>query len=48
MAAFTVQELRDLLSTVEADSLGKWGDERSLRLEKLERKLKREITAVKS
>lgn len=48
MAAFTLQELRDLLSTVEFDKHGKHGDERSLRLEKLERKLKREITAVKS
>jgi hypothetical protein len=48
MAAFTVQELRDLLGTVEGDKIGKHGDERSLRLEKLERKLKREIAAVKS
>ena len=48
MATFTLQELRDLLGTVEGDKIGKHGDERSLRLEKLERKLKREISAVKS
>lgn len=48
MAAFTLQEFRDLLSAVEGDKIGKHGDERSLRLEKLERKLKREIAAVKS
>lgn len=48
MATFTAQELRDLLSTIDGDRMGKWGDERSLRLKKLQQKLKREISAVKS
>lgn len=41
---FTIQELNDLLSAVEGDKIGKWGDERSLRLDKLEAKLKRKIS----
>jgi hypothetical protein len=41
------RELRDLLSAVESDKVGKWGDDRSLRLDKLESKLKRVISTVK-
>ena len=41
--SFTIQELYDLLSAVEGDKVGKWGDDRSLRLDKLEGKIKREI-----
>ena len=47
MSKFTVQELQDLLSTVEGDKIGKHGDERSLRLDKLENKLARAITQAK-
>jgi hypothetical protein len=35
------RELRDLLLSVQFDRTGKYGDERSYRLEKLEAKLKR-------
>ena len=35
------RELRDLLLSVQFDRTGKYGDERSYRLEKLETKLKR-------
>jgi hypothetical protein len=41
------RELYDLLGCVESDSLGKHGDDRSLRLDKLEAKLKRYIAKNK-
>lgn len=41
------RELYDLLGCVESDSLGKYGDDRSLRLDKLEAKLKRYIAKNK-
>ena len=41
------RELHDLLWAVESDKVGKWGDDRSLRLDKLESKLKRVISTVK-
>jgi hypothetical protein len=41
------RELYDLLGAVESDSVGKWGDDRSLRLDKLESKLKRVISTAK-
>jgi len=40
MSEFTLQELRDLLSTVFCDVQGTHGDERSQRLDKLENKLR--------
>ena len=39
----TIKELYDLLSAIEGDKIGQWGDDRSLRLDKLEGKIKREI-----
>jgi hypothetical protein len=41
------RELYDLLGAIESDSIGKWGDDRSLRLDKLESKLKRAISTAK-
>lgn len=45
---FTEKELRDILSAIQFDSVGTHGDERSQRLEKLEKKLKRQISKVKA
>jgi hypothetical protein len=47
MQNFTLEELRDLLSTVWYDTQGSHGDDRSHRLTKLSDKLEREISKAK-
>ena len=43
---FSKEELRDLLSAVEFDTQGSHRDERAKRLDKLERKIKKEINKL--
>jgi hypothetical protein len=40
--SFNEREIALILSTLESDKLGKWGDERSENIAKLIRKIKRE------
>jgi hypothetical protein len=47
MNNFSLQDLRDILSAVEADKLGTHGDERSIRLDKLDIRLRLLINRAK-
>ena len=47
MSDFSLQDLRDILSAVESDKLGTHGDERSIRLDKLDIRLRILINRAK-
>lgn len=47
MNTFSLQELQDILSAIESDKQGTHGDERSLRLDKLDARIRRDINKAK-